>query len=276
MVGHLHSLWHFTLRNAWRDANLEPWGDDGIAHAARWTGDHAVFCSALREVKFLDQYVVHSFIERAGKLINDRRYNEQRRVDAVKRRKPASVRRKAEATVHNLTVPDLTVPDPTITPAPKKLGFEEIWNRYPKRLGRKEAEKHFKATVITEVDFESMVQALGNYKRYIHDKKIEEQFIKMGSSWFNNWRDWVEYTGEKNGTNGGPGVFEYTAIAEHARKAMGVREPITPPRSISSGIRDLPDIPLEAKTVNGNGKRGDVDALEILRTGGFKIKPAGS
>jgi hypothetical protein len=109
VVGHLHSLWHFVLRNAWKDANLEAWGDLGIERAARWDGERGCFVKALRECGFLDQYVVHGWMKRAGKLVLDRLYNEARRSDAVKRRKNEKLRRKTEATLPNPTVPNPTV-----------------------------------------------------------------------------------------------------------------------------------------------------------------------
>jgi hypothetical protein len=112
-VGHLHGLWHFVLRNAWKDADLEAWGDAEIERAAFWEGEKGKFVSALREVKFIDGFVVHGWLERAGKLVMDRRYNEQRRVNAVKRRKSAFLRRKTEATQPNPTQPNHTIPNPT-------------------------------------------------------------------------------------------------------------------------------------------------------------------
>lgn len=105
-VGKLAALWHFTLRNAWRDANLEPWGDQAIEAACRWRGKPGVFIKALREVGYLDGSIVHGWVERAGRLVNDRIYNEKRRKSSVKRRKPL-------ATLPNPTQPHRTVPNPT-------------------------------------------------------------------------------------------------------------------------------------------------------------------
>ena len=48
-VGHLTSLWHFVLRNAWETADLSAWGDEGIEAAARWRKEPGVFVKALRE-----------------------------------------------------------------------------------------------------------------------------------------------------------------------------------------------------------------------------------
>jgi hypothetical protein len=137
-VGKLGSLWHFTLRNAWRDANLEPWGDDAIEAACRWRGTPGVFIKALRDVGFLDGSIVHGWLERAGRLVNDRIYNEKRRKTSVKRRKPL-------ATLPNPTVPHPTVPHrintvsrkmfikptaPEVTAYAKSIGFRLDGERF--------------------------------------------------------------------------------------------------------------------------------------------------
>jgi hypothetical protein len=84
LVGHLVSLWQFTARNAWRDGDLERWGDVGIENAARWQSTQGVFVQALREAGFLDDFKVHDWLDIAGNLVGTRLYNEQRRKIAVK------------------------------------------------------------------------------------------------------------------------------------------------------------------------------------------------
>lgn len=104
-VGHLLSLWHFVLRNAWRDANLEAWGDDMIEVAARWRGTPGSFLDALRKVGLMDGYIVHGWAERAGRLVYDRTRKEAERKSAEQRRTSGG---KSKA-----TVPYSTVPNPT-------------------------------------------------------------------------------------------------------------------------------------------------------------------
>lgn len=106
-VGHLHGLWHFTLRNAWKNADLEAWGDDEIARASHWEGEKSVYVNALRECGFLDGFVVHGWAKRAGRLVYDRLRKESERLSAVKRRKKGG---KSKATVPNPSVPYRTVP----------------------------------------------------------------------------------------------------------------------------------------------------------------------
>lgn len=90
-----------------------------------------------------------------------------------------------------------------------KERFEKIWERYPRREGRKEAERHFIATVKTDQDWESIKWALENYKEYLKKEKIEKRFIKMGSTWFNNWQDWKEQPGGENQYNKGIGEVRF-------------------------------------------------------------------
>ena len=114
-VGHLTSLWHFVLRNAWRDADLSPWGDAGIEMACRWEGEAGKMVKALRECGrdggpgFLEGSTVHGWLERAGKLVQDRFYNEKRRQDVAQKNTDAVKRRKSDAT--NPTQPNPTIPN---------------------------------------------------------------------------------------------------------------------------------------------------------------------
>lgn len=126
VIGRLHSLWHFVLRNAWRDANLEPWGDVVIEKASRWDGEKGVWVKALRDCGFLDGSVVHGWLERAGRLVQDRRRNEKKkgvRITYGKRtvsvRSPDELHRKPGATLPYPTLPNPTLPNPTL---PNQVG----------------------------------------------------------------------------------------------------------------------------------------------------------
>ncbi len=82
LVGHLHALWHFTLRSAWsKNADLAPWGDAGIERAAKWRRKPGALVAALRDAGFLDGSTPHGWMERAGSLVKKRlgREDERRR-----------------------------------------------------------------------------------------------------------------------------------------------------------------------------------------------------
>ena len=66
--------------------------------------------------------------------------------------------------------------------------FENIWLKYPKKLGKKQAFKHYKASIKKFEDIEECEAALINYK---NSKTVARDFIQHGSTWFNNWKDWV-------------------------------------------------------------------------------------
>jgi hypothetical protein len=81
--------------------------------------------------------------------------------------------------------PESPIPIPPVAP-----DFKKVWALYPRQKGRKAAERHFKATVKTDVDLKRILVALENYKR---SKECREGFIQYGSTWFNNWDDWENH-----------------------------------------------------------------------------------
>jgi hypothetical protein len=70
------------------------------------------------------------------------------------------------------------------------LAFEAAWADYPRRLGKKEALRHFRASVKTDDDLAGIRRALQRYKANVAGK--EEKYIQHGSRWFNEWRDWLD------------------------------------------------------------------------------------
>jgi len=72
----------------------------------------------------------------------------------------------------------------------QKFDFQAIWNKYPNKDGRKAAEQSFHVSVLTDLDYKDIHTALNNY---LSSKKVASGYIKNGSTWFNNWRDWVEF-----------------------------------------------------------------------------------
>ena len=71
--------------------------------------------------------------------------------------------------------------------------FEEAWKSYPLRLGKKAALRHFTHSVTNEERFQSLMKAMGNYKRSPNVLKDGGKYTQHGSTWFNGWQDWVDY-----------------------------------------------------------------------------------
>jgi hypothetical protein len=136
-VGHLTSLWHFVLRNAWKDADLSPWGDEGIEMAARWRGKPGAFVKSLRECGYLDEGVAHGWMERAGRLVQERFRNERRKSTASSPPKPGG---NMAATEPNRTEPNRKKeggPEVSIF----KLWNERAHKTLPRVKGETEARK---------------------------------------------------------------------------------------------------------------------------------------
>lgn len=70
--------------------------------------------------------------------------------------------------------------------------FESLWKQYPRREGKKAAEKHFHSSVNNQEDLLNLEKAIKNYLKSIETNRTEPKYIKMGSTFFCNWRDWVE------------------------------------------------------------------------------------
>jgi hypothetical protein len=68
--------------------------------------------------------------------------------------------------------------------------FELIWKQYPKPVGKQEAFNHYKASVLTEDDSKNIYIALSNYNK---SNRVLTGHIQDGSTWFNNWHDWINY-----------------------------------------------------------------------------------
>ncbi len=69
------------------------------------------------------------------------------------------------------------------------LVFNKLWERYPNKDGKKAALRRFKASVKTKQDVKNINKALDNY---LKSEKVKKGYIKNGSTWFNNWEDWVD------------------------------------------------------------------------------------
>ena len=81
-VGHLHLLWYFTMKYAWRDGNLEKFVETAIAKGSKWEGQPKDFIKALQTSGFMDGLKIHDWLDCAGKFVLGRLYNEERRKTA--------------------------------------------------------------------------------------------------------------------------------------------------------------------------------------------------
>lgn len=62
--------------------------------------------------------------------------------------------------------------------------FERLWERYPKKQGKKDALRHYITARKNGIGFEAISDGLDNYIAYIQASKTEMRYIKQGSTWF--------------------------------------------------------------------------------------------
>lgn len=89
----------------------------------------------------------------------------------------------------------------------KTFSFEDVYIKYPNKVGKKAAELHFKVSVKNEQDFLDINTAL---KNYLASERVAKGFIMNASTFFNNWRDWINYKETLCLKCKGAGVFTST------------------------------------------------------------------
>ena len=77
--------------------------------------------------------------------------------------------------------------------------FETLWKLYPKKEGKSVAEKKYVKYRNEGVSYETILKGLNNYLDHIKSKDVERQYIKNGSTWFNQkcWEDEYEEVKEE-------------------------------------------------------------------------------
>lgn len=88
-----------------------------------------------------------------------------------------------------------TPPAPAPAPALNTLfpSFDEAWKEYPRRIGKADAQRHYKAQVKTRANHAALLSAIQNYRKQIELLCTEEQYVMHGATFFNGrWRDYVD------------------------------------------------------------------------------------
>ena len=73
--------------------------------------------------------------------------------------------------------------------------FDQLWSLYPKKQGKKRAFEAYKRARKNGVEFDAVKKGIESYKAHIDANRIEEKYIKQGSTYFSqaSWEDvWTE------------------------------------------------------------------------------------
>jgi hypothetical protein len=84
--------------------------------------------------------------------------------------------------------------------------FETLWSLYPRKIGKPKALKAYEKARKSGATFEEVKQGIEAYRRQIEALKTDTEYIKHGSTWFNNegWKD--DYNYNPRNTYGANGV----------------------------------------------------------------------
>jgi hypothetical protein len=66
--------------------------------------------------------------------------------------------------------------------------YEHLWSLYPKKVGKKVSMRYMKSSIKTALDVEACQRAIVNYK---NSNAYQRGFVQYGTTFFNNWKDWV-------------------------------------------------------------------------------------
>ena len=69
--------------------------------------------------------------------------------------------------------------------------FETLWKMYPNKKGKEKALGYYQKARKSGTTFEDVEQGIKNYCKEIEVKKTTMQYIKHGSTWFNN-KGWLD------------------------------------------------------------------------------------
>ena len=69
--------------------------------------------------------------------------------------------------------------------------FNQVWDLYPKKQGKKPAQAAFYRARRNRTPLESIISGIKSYLNYIAAKKISQEYVKQGSTFFNQeaWND---------------------------------------------------------------------------------------
>lgn len=83
---------------------------------------------------------------------------------------------------------------PSVKSSDLEQEFESIWREYPRKQGKQNAMKAYVKARKAGTEMQTVIDGLKSYLLYIQAERIEERYIKQGSTWFNQncWKD--DYT----------------------------------------------------------------------------------
>ncbi len=187
-VGVLHLIWHFTMKFAWRDGDLNRFPAPVVAEAIGWKKDPEMLMRGLQQAGWIDADLkVHDWLDYAGKLVRDRLYNEKRRFTPFYGVNP----RKTTATLPNRT--QQSNKETLSSNATERLtAFDAFWKTYPRKVGKGAAHRIWFKTLKPDSGLAAQIlAAVVAQKKGFAWQKDGGQFIPHPATWLHQQR-WLD------------------------------------------------------------------------------------
>lgn len=185
-LGIMGCLWTWAADQA-QNGDLSRFTDTEIARASRYESPSEGFKDTLKKCGLIDPNgKIHDWNRHGIRVLKSSR---KRQKEYRKTLRNGSITKTQLSRPSNLSIPsNLSNLSDNNPPIPQGDKFGQIWKKYPNKDGMKAALRAFKASVKSEQDWEAIQVALENY---LKTDRVQKGFIKNGSTWFNNWRDWA-------------------------------------------------------------------------------------
>ena len=191
VLGHLHVLWHAALEQQ-EDGDLSSWSDDLIAKMSCYEGDGPQYVSLLRRHGWLNDKVIHDWLDYAGKYLTAkyRIANPGKLKKILSKHKSVNSRSKVGHT---------PIGSGRSGQVGKKKGggseggseFERFWFSYPRHTARKKAEEAWQK-LDPNPDLQTVIlAAIEAQKQWPQWTKEKGEYIPHPATWLNQhrWKD---------------------------------------------------------------------------------------
>lgn len=211
-LGVLVAVWLWGFENCDRDGLIIDAGKSDIA-AYIYQGlddryDAKKFVDSMVKTGWIDEdqngLYIHDWCEWQEPLIKLLDYRER---DAKRKRAERALKKKTGA-IRKVTEENVQVKngESTVSPEKKKAEdypkhFEEFWSVYPKKAGKGEAYKKYKARLNDGWSEEELKYAAGRYAEYVRRMRIEDQYIKHAKTFLSDATPFKDYL-KKEETSG--------------------------------------------------------------------------
>lgn len=104
----------------------------------------------------------------------------------------ADVTRPLRERIRDTTLQDTTLQNNTEHSIAQSGDFADFWILYPRKVGKGKAEKSYKREIRLGTKHADLLAARDRYRSHCEKNQTESRFIKHGSTFMAEWKDWLD------------------------------------------------------------------------------------